>query len=67
MFNNNNTIAVAEFQLMLAFRHLPGGFKMVDGIVQNLDGEQLLQAFSQGVCFVSLINYVSIFVVETNI
>lgn len=45
-----NEISVAEIQLALAFRRIPGGSKVVQGIVENLDGETLLQAFSGGVC-----------------
>lgn len=45
-----NEILVAEIQLALAFRRIPNGFNVVQGIVENLDGEELLQAFSGGVC-----------------
>lgn len=50
-----NEILDAEAQLALAFSRIPGGGKMVQGIIDNLDGETLLQAFSAGVCFVNFI------------
>lgn len=57
-----NEILDAEAQLALAFSRIPGGGKMVQGIIDNLDGETLLQAFSAGVCFVNfIVHFVHVF------
>lgn len=57
-------ILVAEAQLALAFSRLPGGMNMVKGIINNLDGEDLLQAFSAGVCVLCILSIKQILFLE---